>query len=305
MPAPPCSGAPSRCPNICRNTIRFFRASRATRGDCQFTFIQFPGGAQITAQFRERLDRAFAAFGLRAADHCVFLPRLEQQKFVAAIGACDAVLDSIGWSGCNSMLESLVHDLPIVTLTGPLMRGRHATAILKMMDMPETIAASIDGYVAAAVRIARDGAWRSALRTRSPGTNIGSIATAIASPHWKIFCRPGTPSRRRVDRHMLRRGMHGARYKDRYKDERWRLRMIDVPLPIDMPAPPAYVQSVQAPASPLKVVPSQTPATGQSQAQPPQAIGPGLYPPERPAQAPASAETEPDQIEVTPLDVGR
>jgi predicted O-linked N-acetylglucosamine transferase (SPINDLY family) len=138
-------------------------------GDCQFTFIQFPGGAQITAQFRERLERAFAAFGLNAADHCVFLPRLESQKFVAAIGACDAVLDSIGWSGCNSMLESLVHDLPIVTMTAPLMRGRHATAILTMMDVPDTVTASIDGYVAAAVRIARDADWRSTLRSKIAG----------------------------------------------------------------------------------------------------------------------------------------
>jgi predicted porin len=135
-------------------------------GDCQFTFIQFPGSGQITALFRERLDRAFAGFGLNAADHCVFLPRLEPQKFVAAIGACDAVLDSIGWSGCNSVLESLVHDLPIVTLSGPLMRGRHATAILTMMDVPDTVTASIDGYVAAAVRIARDAGWRSALRSK-------------------------------------------------------------------------------------------------------------------------------------------
>ena len=135
-------------------------------GDCQFTFIQFPGGAQITAQFRQRLERAFAAFGLNAADHCVFLPRLEPQKFVGAIGACDAVLDSIGWSGCNSVLESLVHDLPIVTMTGPLMRGRHATAILTMMDVPETVTTSIDGYVAAAVRIACDADWRSALRSK-------------------------------------------------------------------------------------------------------------------------------------------
>jgi protein O-GlcNAc transferase len=138
-------------------------------GDCQFVFIQFPGGAQITAQFRERLDHAFAAFGLNAANHCVFVPRLKPQEFVAAIGACNAVLDSIGWSGCNSMLESLVHDLPIVTLTGSLMRGRHATAILTMMDVGDTITADIDGYVATAVRIARDADWRSALRSKVAG----------------------------------------------------------------------------------------------------------------------------------------
>jgi protein O-GlcNAc transferase len=135
-------------------------------GECQFAFIRFPGAARITTQFQERLERAFAAFGLHAADHCVFLPRLKPREFVAAIGACDAVLDSIGWSGCNSVLESLLHDLPIVTLTGALMRGRHASAILTMMDVPETITASIDDYVTAAVRIARDAEWRASLRTK-------------------------------------------------------------------------------------------------------------------------------------------
>jgi protein O-GlcNAc transferase len=135
-------------------------------GECQFTFIQFAGAAPITGQFRARLERAFAAFGLHAANHCVFLPRLESRDFLAAIGACDAVLDSIGWSGCNSILESLAHNLPIVTLTGSLMRGRHATAILKMMDVEETVTASTDEYVAMAVRIARDAAWRTALRTK-------------------------------------------------------------------------------------------------------------------------------------------
>ncbi len=49
-------------------------------GDCQFTFIEFPGGAQITGLFRERLERAFAAFRLKAADHCVFLPRSRSAK---------------------------------------------------------------------------------------------------------------------------------------------------------------------------------------------------------------------------------
>ena len=138
-------------------------------GDCQFIFIQFPGGAHITALFRQRLERAFAAFALNAADHCVFLPRLEPQKFIAAIGACDAVLDSIGWSGCNSVLESLVHDLPIVTLSGSMMRGRHATAILIMMDVPVAVTASVDDYVAAAVRLARDASWRSSLRSKIAG----------------------------------------------------------------------------------------------------------------------------------------
>jgi predicted O-linked N-acetylglucosamine transferase (SPINDLY family) len=143
----------------------FARIAREA-GDCQFVFIAFGGGGHVTEMFRARLDRAFAAAGLAAADHCVILPRLDPDQFVAAVGQCDVVLDSIGWSGCNSTLESLAHDRPIVTLAGPLMRGRHTAAILEMMDMRETIAQSVDDYVAIAIRLGRDAHERAAMSGR-------------------------------------------------------------------------------------------------------------------------------------------
>jgi predicted O-linked N-acetylglucosamine transferase (SPINDLY family) len=134
--------------------------------DCQFAFIEYPRGTHVTDLFRKRLDAAFAAFGLRAADYCAFLSDLSADRFVAAIGQCDIVLDSIHWSGCNSTLESLHHDLPIVTMTGPLMRGRHSMAILKMMGVEDTIAETVDDYVSTAIRLARDAAWRTAIRNK-------------------------------------------------------------------------------------------------------------------------------------------
>jgi predicted O-linked N-acetylglucosamine transferase (SPINDLY family) len=130
---------------------------------CQFTFIEFGGGKGVTAMFRARLDRAFEAVGLDAAGHCVFLPRLAPDRFVAAIGQCDVVLDSVGWSGCNSILESLVHNLPIVTFAGEMMRGRHTGAILEMMEIRETTARTIDDYVSIAGLLGRDAAKRTEL----------------------------------------------------------------------------------------------------------------------------------------------
>jgi protein O-GlcNAc transferase len=135
-------------------------------GDCQFVFIQYSKGTHVTDLFRMRLDKAFAAFGLRAADHCVVLPGLDVGTFLATMGQCDIFLDSIGWSGCNSTLEGLAHDLPIVTMTGPLMRGRHSTAILKMMKVEETITKTIDDYVSTATRLAGDTAWRVAIKSK-------------------------------------------------------------------------------------------------------------------------------------------
>jgi predicted O-linked N-acetylglucosamine transferase (SPINDLY family) len=132
-------------------------------GDCQFVFIAYPG---VTDLFRLRLERAFGQFGLRAEDYCLILPRLEQGRFLAATGLSDVFLDSIGWSGGNTTLDALVYDLPIVTLRGDLMRGRHSAAMLDMMGMTATVCESIDQFVELAVALARDLVWRAEVKRR-------------------------------------------------------------------------------------------------------------------------------------------
>jgi predicted O-linked N-acetylglucosamine transferase (SPINDLY family) len=129
-------------------------------GDCQFSFVQFQNGKYVGELFWERLNRAFAAFGLRAADHCVMSPRAGLQRYLAAIGQCDIVLDSIGFSGGNTTLDAITHDLPIVTTPSALMRGRISMAILTMMGLTETITETVDDYVSTAIRLAHDMSWR-------------------------------------------------------------------------------------------------------------------------------------------------
>jgi predicted O-linked N-acetylglucosamine transferase (SPINDLY family) len=143
----------------------FVRIARAV-GDCQFVFLRHFGVPKVTEIVRERLTRAFAAAGLAVDDYCVFLNRLSQRKFVAAAGLCDVFLDSIGWSGCNSALESLPHNLPIVTMEGAFMRGRHSAAILQMMGITDTIARDVDDYVSIAARLAHDPGARKLLSRR-------------------------------------------------------------------------------------------------------------------------------------------
>jgi protein O-GlcNAc transferase len=143
----------------------FVRIAQAL-GDCQFVFLRHFGAPRVTQVLRERLERAFAAAGLHADHHCVFLNRLSQSKFVAASGLCDVFLDSIGWSGCNSALECLSQALPIVTLEAATMRGRHSAAILRMMDVRDTIASSVDDYVAIATRLGQDVQFRRAISSR-------------------------------------------------------------------------------------------------------------------------------------------
>jgi predicted O-linked N-acetylglucosamine transferase (SPINDLY family) len=97
---------------------------------------------------------------MKADDYVVILPRLNQNQYNAINSFSDIYLDSIGWSGCNSTFEAIACDLPIVTIPGEFMRGRHSSAILTMMGLTETIADSLDDYVNLAVKLGNDLEWR-------------------------------------------------------------------------------------------------------------------------------------------------
>ena len=130
----------------------------------QFVFIGFAKSPEVTAAFCERLRHAFAAAGLDAERHCVILPPMSRERFVAAVGLADVVLDTPGWSGGKSTLDCLAADPAIVTWPGRFMRGRHTAAILRRIGAVETIAGSLDEYVDIAVLLGRDPGWRSAVR---------------------------------------------------------------------------------------------------------------------------------------------
>jgi protein O-GlcNAc transferase len=134
-------------------------------GDCQFIFISNES-VHVTGQFRRRIRQAFHKLSLEADDYAIVLPRLDGAGFNAINSLSDICLDSIGWSGCNSTFEALVHHLPVVTLPGRYMRGRHSSAILTMMGVTETITSSLDEYIELAVRLGLDSEKRKGIRSK-------------------------------------------------------------------------------------------------------------------------------------------
>jgi predicted O-linked N-acetylglucosamine transferase (SPINDLY family)/MoaA/NifB/PqqE/SkfB family radical SAM enzyme len=128
--------------------------------DSQFLFIG-TGGPPM-AIFRARLEAAFRAAGLDPARHLVIAQPVPFERFGALIGLGDVYLDSIAWSGGNTTLEAVTLGLPVITLPGALMRGRHSTAILKRMGLDAYIAKDLTDYVRLAVRLADAGEQRTA-----------------------------------------------------------------------------------------------------------------------------------------------
>ncbi|MCC7273363.1 MAG: tetratricopeptide repeat protein [Alphaproteobacteria bacterium] len=146
----------------------FPRIAAAVPG-ARFLFVGHGGGDGVETVFRERLARAFAGAGLDAARHCRHLGILSAERFAGVTRASDIFLDSLGWSGCNSTLEALAADLPVVTWPGRLMRARHSAAILRLAGLDETVATSEADYLAIATALGRDAGRRATLRRRVAG----------------------------------------------------------------------------------------------------------------------------------------
>jgi predicted O-linked N-acetylglucosamine transferase (SPINDLY family) len=145
-------------------------------GECQFVFIGFARSAEVTGAFRDRLGRAFAAMGLDAEHHCVVLPPMSQERYIAAVGLADVILDTPGWSGGKSTLDCLSQDPAIVTWPGPFMRGRHTAAILRRIGCETTIATSLDEYVALAASLGCD------------VRRLAKVRDAVAAGKARAFC---------------------------------------------------------------------------------------------------------------------
>jgi protein O-GlcNAc transferase len=141
----------------------FPRIAREVLG-CQFVFIDMQDTQR--AKFEGRLNRAFAAHGLQFDDHCVILRPLSPERFAAVLGLSDVFLNSISWSGFNTTMESLEHDLPILTMATGFMRGRHTLGIAKMMGLNEAIASTLDEYVKRAIQLGNDPMERATMRRK-------------------------------------------------------------------------------------------------------------------------------------------
>lgn len=126
----------------------------------RIVFVRHPKAEALTLQFQRRLEAAFATRGLDWSRHVVFLDRLAAEDYADLQSHCDVFLDAIGWNGGTTTAAALGHALPVVTLAGKLMRGRMGAAMLGRLGLTELIATDAEGYVAAAVRLGQDTAWR-------------------------------------------------------------------------------------------------------------------------------------------------
>ena len=120
--------------------------------------------AGIEANLLARMRPAFAAQGVDFDRRVRVVGHVDESGFLRELWQADLVLDALSWSGGVTAFETFWGDVPILTLPGAFMRGRHTAAMLQAMALPDLIADDIDDFVARAGALARDAAARARLR---------------------------------------------------------------------------------------------------------------------------------------------
>jgi CRISPR-associated protein Csy1 len=141
--------------------------ARVLAGAPEARLVLFEGRhPALTRRYLARLDAALAAAGVSRGDRVVVLPQVRHDRYLELNLACEAMLDTLRWSGGNTTLDAIATGLPVVTLPGRFMRARQSAAMLGIAGVPDLVAQDRDDYVRIAVRLASDRAHRDALSAR-------------------------------------------------------------------------------------------------------------------------------------------
>ena len=130
---------------------------------CQLVFFH-DRYENVSAKLQLRLESSFASHGLDFREFGRFVPRQTREAFYGILRRADVYLDTVGFSGFNTVMQAIECGLPVVTLEGRFMRGRFGSGILRRLGMPELVASTGDQYVAMAVKLGQDADYRRRVR---------------------------------------------------------------------------------------------------------------------------------------------
>lgn len=121
------------------------------------------------------------------------------ESHLAQYNSLDVALDSFPYNGTTTTMEALWMGVPVVTLSGSLHASRVGHSILSALGKPEWVAASVEEFVEAAARLARDpdelARLRASLRQmlrESPLMDAAGMVACIESFYrqaWEAYCQ--------------------------------------------------------------------------------------------------------------------
>lgn len=136
-------------------------ARRLGRG----TFLFFRHeAADLSRKLQERIAAAFRRAGVDPTRHLLMIPWQPRAAFFGVLHQADVYLDTLGFSGFNTMMQAVECQLPCVTVEGRFMRGRLGSAILRRVGLPELVAVDHQRYIDLAVQLVEEPRQRARIR---------------------------------------------------------------------------------------------------------------------------------------------
>jgi predicted O-linked N-acetylglucosamine transferase (SPINDLY family) len=151
-------------------------------GRCTFVFFQYEV-LELSQRLQARIAAAFRSAKLDPAQYLLWIPWQPRHAFFALLRQADVYLDTIGFSGFNTMMQAIECHLPCVTYEGRFMRGRLGSGILRRLGLTELVAVEKEQYVDLAVKLAANAEYRTQIREairRAEATVYGDMDAVAA-----------------------------------------------------------------------------------------------------------------------------
>ncbi len=134
-------------------------------GACTFVFFTYERPA-LSERLRDRITAAFAAAGLDPERFLKWIPWQPRAAFLGLLARADVYLDTLRFSGFNTLMQAVQVCLPCVSHDGRYLRGRLGSGILRRLALHELIAMDHSTYIEIAVRLASDHGYRRDIAAR-------------------------------------------------------------------------------------------------------------------------------------------
>jgi len=165
----------------------------------QFLFFRNGAASELTDRLTSRLAVAFETAGLDPSRHLVVVPWMSRSHFLGAMLKAHVFLDTIGFSGFNTVMQAVECGLPVVTRRGKFMRGRLGSAILEHLGMSELVTTDDARTVDLVARLCLDADLRSSTGARMASGRAALYSDplpirALETHLWHWSGRPSPPS---------------------------------------------------------------------------------------------------------------
>ena len=131
---------------------------------CQLVFMNDRHGTSeiLKTRLKNKIEQA----GLIYEKHVIFIPELSREGYSALMNKADLLLDPIGFSGANTTLHAIGCGLPVVTREGKFQRTKHASAILRSLEIEELITCTEEDYINLVEKIILDDGYIESLKSK-------------------------------------------------------------------------------------------------------------------------------------------